>query len=272
MLRQPYKRRVNPETGTGGVDDQTNTNGINAPLGNTGTNSHAHIGNITPDISSSNLEDSLESHGVGFIYSSGLTSAEASELLVRWGRNELPEKKTSLLYIFMQLLCEPMPCMIWIAIVIEAVLGKWMDMGILLGIQMTNASIAFYETAKSGNAVAALKASLRPEAIVKRDGKWLHIDAAYLVPGDLVLLSTGAAVPADCRINDGHIEIDQSALTGESLPVAMYKNGKCMMGSTVARGEVEGTVEATGSNTFFGKTAALLQVTRNLVSQYDFLF
>ncbi len=150
--------------------------------------------------------------------------------------------------------------MIWIAIIIEAVLCKWMDMSILLAIQMCNASIAFYETTKSGDAVAALKASLKPEAVVKRDGTWRSMDASLLVPGDLVLLSTGSAVPADCRINEGTIEVDQAALTGESLPITMFQGDACKMGSTVMRGEVEGTVEFTGSKTFFGKTASLLQV------------
>jgi H+-transporting ATPase len=104
------------------------------------------------------------------------------------------------------------------------------------------------------------QASLRPEATVKRDGKWKSIDGSLVVPGDLVLLATGSAVPADCRINHGQIEVDQAALTGESLPVNMFKGDSCKMGSTVVRGEVEGTVEFTGSNTFFGRTASLLQV------------
>eukprot|EP01035_Chromulina_nebulosa_P017545 gene17545-23108_t len=137
-------------------------------------------------------------------------------------------------------LAEPMPAMIWIAIIIEAILWKWMDMSILL--------------------VAALKASLRPEATVKRDDKWKSIDASLLVPGDLILLSTGASVPADCRVNDGCVDIDRSAMTGESLPVAAYKGDKCIMGATVARGEVEATVEFTGANSEFGKTASLLQM------------
>ena len=194
-----------------------------------------------------------------FIISEGLSSDEAKLLLKLHGKNELPERVTSKWYIFMMLLAEPMPIMIWLAIVIEAILFKWTDMLILLGIQIANASIAFYETTKAGDAVAALKASLRPEATVKRDGRWRQIDATYLVPGDLVLLATGSAVPADCRINFGVLEVDQAALTGESMAVTMYKGDSCKMGSTVARGEVEGTVEFTGANTFFGRTAALLQ-------------
>ena len=149
--------------------------------------------------------------------------------------------------------------MIWAAIIIEAGIQSWPDMGILLGIQFMNASLSYYETTKAGDAVAALKASLKPIAYVKRDGKFLQLDAALLVPGDLVLLGAGGAIPADCVIHDSQIDVDQAALTGESLPVTMYKGDSCKMGSTVVRGEVEATVEATGANTFFGRTASLLQ-------------
>jgi H+-transporting ATPase len=102
---------------------------------------------------------------------------------------------------------------------------------------------ARYETIKAADAVAALKASLKPTATVKRDGSWQNIDAKFLVPGDMVLLGAGSAVPADCLINDGRLEVDQSALTGESLPVTMYRGDSAKMGSTAVRGEVEATVE-----------------------------
>jgi H+-transporting ATPase len=209
-----------------------------------------------------NQDDIEQNIGEEIYYSSGISSAEASLLLKIHGKNELPEKIIPKWYILLMLLVEPMPVMIWLAIVIEACLFKWMDMSILLGIQIANASIAFYETTKSGEAVAALKASLRPEATVKRDGQWMAIDSSMLVPGDLVLLATGSAIPADCRLNDGYLEVDQAALTGESLPVTVYKNDACKMGSTVVRGEVEGTVEFTGAKTFFGRTASLLKVMR----------
>lgn len=152
-----------------------------------------------------------------------------------------------------------MPIMIWIAAITEAAIENWPDMGILLAIQFTNASLGFYEIVKAGDAVAALKKSLKPIATVKRDGKWSNIDAATVVPGDMVLLAAGSAIPADCIVNEGTIEVDQSSLTGESLPVAMFKGSKVLMGSNVVRGEVEGTVEHTGSSTFFGKTASMLQ-------------
>ena len=149
--------------------------------------------------------------------------------------------------------------MIWIAAITEAGIQNWPDFAILLAIQFTNASISYYEITKAGDAVSALKASLKPLATVKRDGVWKNINATTVVPGDLVLLTAGSAIPADCLVNEGQIEVDQSALTGESLPVTMYRGSSCKMGSYVVRGEVEGTVETTGSNTFFGKTASLQQ-------------
>jgi H+-transporting ATPase len=193
-----------------------------------------------------------------FIYSTGLTSAQAEELLHKYGPNVLPEKKVPKWYIFVSQLWQPMPIMIWIAAIIEAAIQNWLDMGILLFIQFANASIAFYEITKAGDAVDALKKSLQPKATVKRDGKWQEISATIVVPGDLVLLASGSAIPADCRVNKGQIDVDQAALTGESLPVAMHPGDSCKMGSTVVRGETEGTVEFTGIDTFFGKTAALL--------------
>ena len=190
----------------------------------------------------------------------GLKSAKANELLKIYGRNELPEKIVPKWYIFVSQLWQPMPIMIWIAAIVEAGIQNWIDMAILLFIQFANASIGYYEITKSGDAIAALKSQLQAKATVKRDGEWKNIDAALLVPGDLVLLAAGSAIPADCRVNEGQIEVDQAALTGESLPVTMYKGDSCKMGSTVARGEQEGTVEFTGAETFFGKTAALLKV------------
>ena len=198
-----------------------------------------------------------------FVYSRGLTSAEAEAALLEHGLNTLPENKTPKWYIFISLFWQPMPIMIWLAVIVEAAISNYIDMAILLVIQFANASIAFYEANQAGDAVDALKASLRPIAQVKRDGKWINIDATHLVPGDLITLSGGGAVPADCQINDGKIEIDTSQLTGESLPVMMTKGGdrQPLMGSTVARGEVEATVENTGAKTSFGTTASLLQVT-----------
>lgn len=199
-----------------------------------------------------------------------ISCVEAERLLAEWGTNELQEKKQSKLVIYLKLLVAPMPIMIWLAIFVEIGITianqvtegspgtNWIDAIILLAIQFINATLGWYETIKAADAVAALKASLKPKATVKRDGKWQEMDATLVVPGDLVLLCAGSAVPADCIVNEGRIEVDQSALTGESLPVTMVRGSRPKMGSTITRGEVEGTVEFTGKNTFFGKTAMLL--------------
>ncbi|GBF93619.1 H+-transporting ATPase [Raphidocelis subcapitata] len=194
-----------------------------------------------------------------FVPSVGLTTEEAEELTKEWGRNELEEKKVPKWLVFLKMLIQPMPVMIWIAIIIMLALEHWIDFAILMAIQFINAFLGWYETVKAADAVAALKASLKPTATVKRDGKWQNMDAALLVPGDMVLLAAGSSIPADCLVNHGRIEVDQSALTGESLPVTMYAGDSAKMGSTVTRGEVEGTVEFTGKHTFFGKTATMLQ-------------
>ena len=203
----------------------------------------------------------VEEPVIGFRYEHiGLSTDAATKLLEKHGLNELPEKKIPKWYIYVSQLWQPMPCMIWIAAIIEAAIENWIDMSILVFIQFANASIAYYEITKAGDAVAALKKSLKPQATVKRDGVWKEVNATILVPGDLVLLGSGSAVPADCRINRGTIDVDQAALTGESLPVTMNPGDSCKMGSTVVRGETEGTVEFTGVETFFGKTASLLGV------------
>ena len=197
----------------------------------------------------------------------GLTSDEAEARLHQYGRNELPEKKTPSWLIFARCLWGPMPIAIWIAVIIEFALENWPDGGILLAIQFGNATIGWYETTKAGDAVAALKKSLKPLATVFRDGKWNEIDAGLIVPGDKVKLASGSAVPADCSVNDEpgsihtpEIEVDEAALTGESLPVTMVpREHTAKMGSMVVRGEVDGTVQYTGVNTVFGKTALLLQ-------------
>jgi H+-transporting ATPase len=218
-------------------------------------------------------EDAIEQgEDDGFVFEHvGLTSEKAAELLEKYGKNELPDNVDPKWLIFVRQFIAPMPIMIWLAVFIEAGIQNWLDMGILLGIQFTNGFISFYETTKAGDAVAALKSSLKPVATCKRDGKWTNVDATMIVPGDMVLLASGSAIPADCRVNHGEIDVDQAALTGESLPVTFFKGSSCKMGSTVVRGEVEGTVEFTGADTFFGKTASLLKDTHEASHLQDIL-
>ena len=193
--------------------------------------------------------------------SEGLSSDEALQRLEKYGKNELPEHNIPKWYIFATQLWQPMPIMIWIAAIIEGAIQNFPDMAILFFILFANASVGYYEINRAGNAVGALKRLIKPSvAIVKRDGKFVDVDFASIVPGDVVLLAAGLSVPADCRVNEGEIDVDEAALSGESLPVTKFQGGECKMGSTVVRGEVEGTVQATGQDTFIGRTAKLLGV------------
>ena len=189
----------------------------------------------------------------------GLTTHEAQQRLLEFGRNAIEEKAVPKWKLLMGHFWGPMPCMIWAAILIEAIILDWANFWVLLSLQLINGLVGFHEDSKAGDAVAALKASLKPTAMVKRDGRWQNIDGSDVVPGDRVALNAGAAVPADSRVCDGEpVEIDQAALTGESLPVTFYAGQVAKMGSTVTRGESEAIVCATGRNTFFGKTASMI--------------
>jgi len=212
-------------------------------------------------------ESDMESRSgapLGFVFSHGLTTSEAERLLKIHGPNTLPEKIIPKWYIYMQQLWQPMPIMIWIAALIEAALENFDDMAVLLFIQFFNATLGYHEITSAGDAVAALKKALQSSAEVFRDGRWQTIPAANVVPGDMVKLHSGGAIPADCRVNENEVEIDTSAMTGESLPVTKYTGDACVMGCTVARGETDATVEFTGANTEYGKTAKMLEQTAEL--------
>ncbi|TYZ60041.1 hypothetical protein PybrP1_011510 [[Pythium] brassicae (nom. inval.)] len=190
---------------------------------------------------------------------SGLSTVEAARRLKVFGANELATKEKSPWLKLAEQFWGPMPIMIWLAIFVELLTRDLPDFFVLLFLQLLNGTVGWYEELKAGNAVAALKASLKPEALVIRDGVHQTINATLLVPGDRITLSAGAAVPADCDLCEGNaVQIDQAALTGESFPVTMVPGDNAKMGSTVTRGEVEAVVTATGGQTFFGKTASLI--------------
>ena len=188
----------------------------------------------------------------------GLTTAEVQTRTVKFGPNMLEEKKRNKLLELLKCFWGPMPIMIWIAMFVEILEEDWPDMGVLLALQLVNGVLGWYEDMKAGDAIEALKASLKPQATCKRDGMWNNIKAGGLVPGDIVLLGAGASVPADCELLGGPLQIDQAALTGESLPVTMKQGQIAKMGSTITSGECEGVVYDHGPNTFFGKTASMI--------------
>ena len=190
----------------------------------------------------------------------GLTQAEAEKRLTQYGPNEIVEKKTNLFLKFLSYFWGPIPWMIEAAIILSGLIRHWPDFFIILLLLMANAVVAFWEEREAGNAIEALKAKLAIKARVKRDGKWANLLAKEVVPGDVIRLRLGDIVPADARLLAGDaIEVDQSQLTGESLPASINSGGAVFSGSIVRQGEIEALVYGTGKNTYFGKTAQLVQ-------------
>ena len=190
----------------------------------------------------------------------GLTQAEAQKRLTQYGPNELTEKKTNLFLKFLSYFWGPIPWMIEIAVILSGVVGHWPDFFIILLLLVANAVVGFWEEREASNAIEALKAKLAIKARVKRDGKWINPPARELVPGDVIRMRLGDIVPADARLLDGDpVEVDQSALTGESLPAERKFGDAIFSGSIIRQGEIEALVYATGGKTYFGKTAQLVQ-------------
>jgi H+-transporting ATPase len=190
----------------------------------------------------------------------GLSQAEAEKRLTQYGPNEIEEKKTNPFLKFLTYFWGPIPWMIEAAVILSAVARHWPDFAIILLLLLANAVVGFWEEHQAGNAIAALKAQLAINARVRRDGKWTNPAARELVPGDVIRVRLGDIVPADARLLEGDpIEVDQSALTGESLPATRKPGEAVFSGSIIRQGEIGAMVYATGQNTYFGKTAQLVQ-------------
>ncbi len=209
------------------------------------------------DLKSLSLDDLKKKLG---FYPEGLTEAEAQKRLGQYGPNEIAEKKTNLLLKFLSYFWGPIAWMIEIAAILSALIQHWPDFFIIIVLLFSNALVGFWEEYQAGSAIAALKAKLAIKARVKRDGKWTNPLARLLVPGDIIRLRAGDIIPADARLLDGDpIEVDQSALTGESLPVERKSGDTIFSGSIVRQGEIEALVYATGSGTYFGRTVQLVK-------------
>ncbi len=190
----------------------------------------------------------------------GLSQAEAQKRLTQYGPNEIEEKKTNLFLKFLSYFWGPIPWMIEAAVILSAIARHWPDFALISLLLLANVAVGFWEERQAGNAIAALKAKLAIKARVKRDGKWITPEARDLVPGDVIRVRLGDIVPADARLLDGDpVEVDQSALTGESLPATRKPGEAVFSGSIIRQGEIGALVYATGANTYFGKTAQLMQ-------------
>ncbi|KAJ3695541.1 hypothetical protein LUZ60_000918 [Juncus effusus] len=202
----------------------------------------------------------------------GLSGAEGQQRLEVFGPNKLEEKKESKFLKFLGFMWNPLSWVMEAAAIMAIVLanggGKapdWQDFVGIVVLLIINSTISFIEENNAGNAAAALMAGLAPKTKVLRDGKWSEEEAAILVPGDIISVKLGDIIPADARLLEGDpLKIDQSALTGESLPVTKNPGDQVFSGSTCKQGEIEAVVIATGVHTFFGKAAHLVDSTNNV--------
>jgi len=188
----------------------------------------------------------------------GLTSEEAAQRLARDGPNAIPEVHRSKVLLFAAKLWGPVPWLLEAAIVLELALGNVAQALIIAVLVGLDAVLSFREEGDARAALDLLRQRLTVEARVERDGAWSHLAAAELVRGDLVHIRQGDLVPADLLLSTGEVALDQSALTGESNAVQVASAGQAYSGAIVVRGEATGRVEATGTSTFFGRTAELV--------------
>lgn len=190
----------------------------------------------------------------------GLSKEDAEERLQKWGPNELPEHKVNPILAFLGYFWGPIPWMIEGALVLSGVVRHWADLAIISLMLVANAVVGFWEEFQAGNAIAALKGKLATKARVLRGGEWTSVPARELVPGDVIRIRLGDIIPADVRIlTEDAVQVDQSALTGESLPVERRSGEPLFSGSILRQGEGDAMVYATGQKTYFGKTAQLVE-------------
>ena len=199
--------------------------------------------------------------------SKGLTSGVAASLLQKDGPNAMPDTSAHPLQNALAKFWAPVPWLLEASVVLELVLHKYFEAAIIAGLLVFNAALAYFQEGRAQATLAALKSRLALNASVCRDGKWKTVPATELVCGDLVKLSLGGVVAADVHLIDGSVSLDQSMLTGESLPLEAGPGKDTYAGALVRRGEATAKVTATGIHTKFGKTAELVRTAHVQSSQ-----
>lgn len=188
-----------------------------------------------------------------------MSSEEVAQKLKRFGLNEIPEKKVSPYRKFLGYFWGPIPWMIEVAAILSIIIAHYEDFAVIFTLLIVNAVVGFWQERKADNAIELLKKRLSPKARVLREGKWSEVPSKELVPGDIVRIRLGDIVPADIKLMKGdYLLADESALTGESLPVEKHISDLAYAGAIVRQGEMDAYVVATGIMSFFGKTARLV--------------
>lgn len=191
----------------------------------------------------------------------GLTSREATARLQQYGPNAIPEANPQIMLILLGKFWGLVPCMLELAVLLDLVLGRWVEAAVIGALLIVNALMGFMQEKRAKGALALLRKRLTINARVRRDGRWQVLPAEEIVPDDVVHLRVGDIVPADIQVTEGDVSVDQSQLTGESLPVE-HRAGSTIYvyaASLVRRGEASGVISATGTRTYFGKTAELVR-------------
>ncbi len=192
----------------------------------------------------------------------GLTQTEVKQRIERYGPNAVEEKQQNPAIAFLKRFWGLTAWMLEIAIIISLILGNYLDLYIITALLLVNALLGFFQEQQATRAVKALKQKLQLQARVLRDGLWSTIYAEELVPGDIIRIRSGDLVPSDLKIIDAEISVDQSAITGESMPLEKKKSDLIFSGSMIRKGEATGVVTSTGAHTYFGKTTQLVQLAK----------
>ena len=215
------------------------------------------MSNNKDDFQSKSIEDVLKELNTD--KEKGLSDSEVKERIQKYGLNEIPEKEETFLHRILRRFWGPIPWMIEIAAILSAAVQKWEDFGIITALLLVNAFIDLWQESKALSALSVLKEKLAKKATVLRNSVFSSIDAKELVPGDIIKIKIGEILPADVKLIEGeYLQIDQSALTGESMPVTKHSNDTAYANSVAKQGEMISVVTLTGLNTYFGKTVSLV--------------
>ncbi len=219
-------------------------------------------GNGDTEYELNNMDWKQASERLNVDIKTGLLEEEVQKRRSKFGFNEIPEKKESSAIKFLKKFWGLTAWMLELTMLVSLILGKYLDLYIIGALLLFNSILSFLQEEKASSIISSLKKNLQVEARVLREEKWNIVPARELVPGDIVRVRAGDYVAADLKIITGKLEVDQSALTGESMKVEKKENSVLYSGSIVKEGEANSIVLTTGKKTYFGRTAQLVQIAK----------